>query len=295
MFIFLYFNFVSHSRICFPDFDYVLLNDFKHEYVGKKICKCWGPRHRAPLKYTLNILSLNMARRIINYLAVFFLWFPLYCTPLIHQQVLKPSRHFPSYTVHETSDGRFFECSDCPSSYKHYNHLTEHRKAVHPGPFKCPQCEFITKDRKYLPLHVKSMHSDDLLLSCDLCDFTYRWKFSIVRHMAKYHDGDKPFKCSQCVYASVGRREYIDHFNTVHLKLRPYECTDCDYSAGRKTTLRTHIKLVHERIKKNACTICNYATGLAGNLRNHMRRVHKAQLWDILHLTSKLSWIPKLQ
>ena len=56
-------------------------------------------------------------------------------------------------------------------------------------PFKCTDCDFKTKRKHYLNLHIEKLHrtgkAKDLL--CPKCQRTFEWRASLNLHMKNFH------------------------------------------------------------------------------------------------------------
>ncbi|MFX0063070.1 MAG: C2H2-type zinc finger protein [Candidatus Hermodarchaeota archaeon] len=80
------------------------------------------------------------------------------------------------------------------------------------------------------------------------CDYITKWKGNLPVHIRRKHTGEKPFTCEypNCDYAAASSSELTDQIRRHHTGEKPYECPRCDYAAASASELTRHLN-------SNAC------------------------------------------
>lgn len=162
--------------------------------------------------------------------------------------------HYNSNNISPSADANF-ECALCseqlpdrPSLNNHYE--TKHKLVI----YNCDLCSKSFKSELGFKNHRETHKS--IVLKCDLCDFRTKTKTYLNLHMIKYHETTlngrckrKKFACSQCGLTFIFDSLLKRHYQSKHLKLKPYQCSYCDYTATEKAAVKLHVRSMHTLIK----------------------------------------------
>ncbi|OWF52866.1 zinc finger protein 415-like [Mizuhopecten yessoensis] len=148
---------------------------------------------------------------------------------------------------------------------------------------KCPECEFIAKDRKSLYAHNRRAHLN-VATNCNICGKLYPSLFDMKRHRILIHNPPK-YCCDIC-----GKRYKVNTSLKLHVKshepgyVKPiYPCSSCDKSFANPSLLRTHSRRKHEpesefdrevREVKHFCYICHKTFSSKAALQEHTKIIH---------------------
>ncbi|XP_060084066.1 zinc finger protein 300-like [Ylistrum balloti] len=148
---------------------------------------------------------------------------------------------------------------------------------------KCPDCDFIAKDRKSLYAHNRRAHLN-VATNCNICGKLYPSLFDMKRHRILIHNPPK-YCCDIC-----GKRYKVNTSLKLHVKshepnyVKPvYPCSSCDKSFANPSLLRTHTRRKHEpeseferevREVKHFCYICHKTFSSKAALQEHTKIIH---------------------
>ncbi len=114
---------------------------------------------------------------------------------------------------------------------------------------ECPMCK---KKVLQLQLHMKYMHTEQPMLTCDICDARVKGKIGLRIHM-RYHSKGWKRPCPVCKKECFELKRHM----LLHDKDRPkYECTKCSKVFVQKENLRKHSLTHQEKQDKTICLIC---------------------------------------
>ena len=110
---------------------------------------------------------------------------------------------------HKSTTGKkLSKCYDCNKILSSSSNLRRHRREVHYSininlgmwekgmkeqlkvkPFSCPDCQYKTKRKHYLTIHMEQVHSKNLAkdYQCIKCHKTFKWKASLEIHKKTIH------------------------------------------------------------------------------------------------------------
>ena len=146
---------------------------------------------------------------------------------------------------------------------------------------KCGQCEYESKNRRYLQRHIQITHtnnvSHDRILKCDHCEYETTDAANMRSHCRKIH---KEFE-SECIKKLKPKLDY--------LKL---SCKSCDYKTLTEKFLERHEKLNHSEHSVPThdiwqCKFCEYQTAKRSNMMFHRRKRHSTEFWAITDVKGK--------
>ena len=78
---------------------------------------------------------------------------------------------------------------------------------------------------------VKSSHPFDQPYRCEECDYSTKQKNNLIIHIQAKHSLEKPFKCRECDYSACTPHNLKYHVQAKHTLEKPFKCKECDYSA----------------------------------------------------------------
>jgi len=150
---------------------------------------------------------------------------------------------------------------------------TKRAKVEKPESYLCDVCEFSTKTKVNLQLHMR-YHDEANKLHCPHCEFSTFQKGRMKSHVNSVHLGI-PFQCDKCDYSDFSEVKVRFHKKAVH-KGEVYQCEQCSYTTIYPNSLVAHQKAMHPTEEdKHACPACDYVTTSAINLKNHRERTHE--------------------
>ena len=127
---------------------------------------------------------------------------------------------------------------------------------------RCDQCEFKTRLRFALKMHVRKTHVEHLDVEeskhDDSNDSHRDDKINYVS--VKGTKEMSVLECSICGIKNASRRNLLRHMKVVHDNIKPYHCNLCDFKVCQRMNLEKHIKHVHIRLKDQQCPKCKFAT-----------------------------------
>ena len=109
----------------------------------------------------------------------------------------------------------------------------------HEKPYKCQQCDYQTKQKSHVQLHINSKHKG-ILYPCQQCDLQVASQNSLQRHIKSKHEGFK-YPCQQCDLQTTSLFHLKHHVQSKHEGIK-YKCQQCDYQSGYPNKLNAHIK-----------------------------------------------------
>jgi len=160
--------------------------------------------------------------------------------------------------VHDDSDEKPFQCSQCGKSYKlnidlsNHIHQTHRRKTTKGGnpqkgytqeeitkkPHQCEICKKRFAKEDYFNLHMK-IHSGEAKIECPICQKTFTDAYYLKYHMRTIHSDARPFTCNVCK-KDFKHKLALQRHMVVHTKEKPYSCERCNKSFGWQSVLRNH-------------------------------------------------------
>lgn len=165
-------------------------------------------------------------------------------------------------TVHNME--AIYTCDSCEYASTKWNNLTlhmqVHSKTTQSGcqtTTKCNLCEAVMKENNDLYSHLRSVHGNDEVFSCELCNYATTQKGILALHM-KVHK-DPMYKCKKCGITMfnfdslAGHSEEICNRMCMELKspqaksntsqdaIMLMKCTECGFTANNKEDMRDHM------------------------------------------------------
>ncbi|KAK3912403.1 Zinc finger protein 358 [Frankliniella fusca] len=154
--------------------------------------------------------------------------------------------------------------------------------------FDCHFCDFKTKSKFSLSLHVKK-HKENIpkgssksskpgskaAFTCTECNKTFSQACGLQLHI-KRHRNERDFACPHCDYKAYTKVDLTRH-QTIHTGEKNKICEFCGKAFAKDSTLRDHVKAIHERNTKHECEICGFVTHRPNNLRVHIRMRHHGE------------------
>ena len=112
-----------------------------------------------------------------------------------------------------------YHCNVCEYDTQLIQKIRHHMKTRHERRFKCEHCEYASKQKSHVQLHMVSKHTG-LRYNCDKCNFQTAHKKNVERHMESKHATDK--------------------------KNKKYMCDICDFKTFIDRNLRIHKRKAHD-------------------------------------------------
>ncbi|XP_018566333.1 zinc finger protein 184-like isoform X2 [Anoplophora glabripennis] len=190
-----------------------------------------------------------------------------------------------------------FHCPECKIPFTSHKTLKIHLMARHPNATPLPNvenkfCDVVTYSRfsgtmrkvcpvcerrfmtcRMLENHIRQVHQDYYLYSCQVCGKEFKKKNNYITHVKNYetYQSCKVRKCSFCKEL-VTKEGYKTHVET-H---RTFRCNKCRMLFLSARTLNKHY-LVHQKpvvrkkcMKKELCIICGKMV-IGSNINYHMK------------------------
>lgn len=172
----------------------------------------------------------------------------------------------------DLEEDRIFKCTECNYKTKHRTNLTMHVERVHLKIYKyhCKLCKkgfYLNNDYKnHLLIH------SDKKYACPKCDKTYLYSHNLQVHIKEKHsvnnasEEKRTYPCNNCTKVFTSRQCLRSH--NIHNHLSRVVCTVC----GKSFTpiyLQEHMRL-HLEEKDFQCTICDKKFSISRYLQQHM-------------------------
>ena len=90
---------------------------------------------------------------------------------------------------------------------------------------------------------VVQKYKEDRVFDCGKCEYSTKRKASLKMHVESEHEGIR-YPCSQCEYTTKQRSNLRIHVDSKHEGIR-YPCSQCDFNSSTKSHLNTHMKNRH--------------------------------------------------
>jgi len=152
--------------------------------------------------------------------------------------------------------------------------------------FRCDKCNYTTKEKSKLKIHVKSAHQNedfvikDILMQKENDKFqemiNAKYKKMIQKENDKCQETSgkgKSHTCDICSKVYVHKSHLNAHISSAHSGVR-FPCSQCKYKATSKGALTSHVRGIHEGIRVS-CEQCEYKAWTESSLRKHVQSVHE--------------------
>ncbi|XP_014208850.1 zinc finger protein 347 isoform X1 [Copidosoma floridanum] len=169
--------------------------------------------------------------------------------------------------------------------------------------YDCHRCDFKSKCRKTMQLHLKGHEhkaNDQGMYNCNMCVYETNSKMGLQRHISIKHnkprreaaklDPNASHNCDQCEFKCMNAK-LMEWHKKQHSappnaeEGRVYFCDHCDFSTWAKSQLNQHIKRKHKPdesgievvVKKQngfPCEHCDYVSKNKHSLKVHFMRKH---------------------
>ncbi|XP_059047563.1 zinc finger protein 37-like isoform X2 [Achroia grisella] len=149
-------------------------------------------------------------------------------------------------------------CAECDVQFKtayiYRTHLRTSLKhiSVEDLKHKCDQCGKRYKSASCLKHHIESIHTKEMIYTCQLCDQAFSTSRRLRVHVRLKHEGKcrpKNKICTICSKAFETKSGLQQHMNA-HTGARPFSCSECAATFAQSGALYTHRKLLHDRHKR---------------------------------------------
>eukprot|EP00092_Neocalanus_flemingeri_P108300 GFUD01139079.1.p1 GENE.GFUD01139079.1~~GFUD01139079.1.p1 ORF type:complete len:248 (+),score=55.27 GFUD01139079.1:49-744(+) len=189
------------------------------------------------------------------------------------------------------------------------NNLTETNKAElqDAEQYSCNECNYMTEDRKCLPVHKKEHHKQSNIGYIEESKYMSGDAMTLVEEATKVNI----YTCNQCDYCTESEDVLNNHRQSVHPeklypcedcrkrmeseegifypctsctsnlvkakkkeKVMKFKCDKCDYKAGKVNHLTQHKQSKHTDVAYS-CDKCDYKASIKGNLSQHKQAEHE--------------------
>ena len=156
--------------------------------------------------------------------------------------------------------------------------------------YTCHICDYTTKVKKILDVHLVKHNSPSVLLSeetlsCLECGKNFQNRMILRRHKKEVHFGVE-ICCNLCDYKTKRRRNLVEHKNNCHSEdglkrldlkknMENFQCCECGKQFAKMSSLSEHIDCVHKDIRRYQCDKCEKVFKRRRDLVEHMDSVHK--------------------
>lgn len=176
----------------------------------------------------------------------------------------------------EMVNENYYKCNECEYVFKHKRYLQRHKKEMHlkiKG-YSCNLCEYSCCQKGNLKRHIELVHNTKDQ-HCDKCGYSTNVTRKMRSHKQLIHQSIEVYKCQWCKYSTTKKENLKRHEKIVHLKIKDKKCDQCPYATFDLFTLNAHIKIQHQRCKEHKCPLCEYACGTKGRLNEHNKLCHE--------------------
>ena len=134
--------------------------------------------------------------------------------------------------------------------------------------YPCEKCNFTALHESLLKIHIQSIHTDEIMYSCDKCEHKEASVGMIQRHkqmkhtnMDKSEEKSAQQTCTECGYKALSEFLLRRHVQSRHIEERntscyleeEYNCLECPFQGTSEEQLKKHFVLKHVI----TCRICN--------------------------------------
>ena len=122
--------------------------------------------------------------------------------------------------------------------------------------YSCTVCDFKTKYKKNLTMHMESKHSElNNNFECEQCGSNFTQKRNLTRHIRKVHGKADSFPCEFCEFKTkfeynLGRHKDEKHeirgLGTGVSGRLMYSCKRCDFTTFDQNLMYTHNSTTHD-------------------------------------------------
>ena len=167
-------------------------------------------------------------------------------------------------------------CPHCGGFYYNVKHHIEntHLKLYK---FKCTYCDYSSRTKNYLTLHIRRKHEEVNPVNCPWCGAYVKL---LDKHLKEKQCNipeeerkvKEKYPCQLCEKTFTFKQGLNTHMKTIHEKIKDFHCKLCDYKTYGKSNLYIHVKRMHEgRPLKESCPHCDK---VVVNLEYHLRTYH---------------------
>ncbi|KAJ8675113.1 hypothetical protein QAD02_010899 [Eretmocerus hayati] len=133
----------------------------------------------------------------------------------------------------------------------------------------CDYCDYITKNKHVLKVHVIRKHTDQWNFECDQCGKKFKVKADLTNHMRFQHK-EQPIMCDVCGKQCRNSNLLYLHQKFAHYKPE-FECPVCHRRMVSQANLDEHILKQHETTQESVCEECGKTFKKLARLKVHMR------------------------
>ncbi|CAL4122293.1 unnamed protein product [Meganyctiphanes norvegica] len=195
------------------------------------------------------------------------------------QDFMKLDKHMKAHASNDIS------CIFCDSTFQSRAEYNKHMEFIHidkygtvspnvdvvPNYCTCRICFKIFPQRSGLNEHMK-IHLEEK--KCPKCDYTSKIKAQLEIHIASQCETVQAFKCKECG-KQFSSEPFLKRHKIIHSAKKPYECTECNFKSSHSQSLRSHLRKVHnkrdEDIYTFPCSKCEKKFASMGEVQLHLK------------------------
>ncbi|KAH9372836.1 hypothetical protein HPB48_022776 [Haemaphysalis longicornis] len=144
--------------------------------------------------------------------------------------------------------------------------------SVEPLKKRCPQCDFVTFNRRSMKVHLRRKHGE--MLQCGQCPSRFAQMWELTRHRRLHHGTVGRQDCPHCPRGFVCPKAYITHV-TMHQEGQGHECAICRCLFESEAMLTSHVEK-HTNPDSRRCSGCLRVFTSAHHLARH-QKVHSKE------------------
>ncbi|ERL93188.1 hypothetical protein D910_10485 [Dendroctonus ponderosae] len=185
-----------------------------------------------------------------------------------------------SFKYHKCNRVYSLKCPKCERIFYQKKYLLKHISVFHEKKHACPSCQKLCFSSTELKNHYcrKLPKEKRKVLKCAACPKMFFSEMGLRKHKKNHlSDGiSTTYICSECSETFSSKLIYQRHVHTIHNKSRQYECKICDKVFYRGDALKMHLTNIHMQGKAEGlqCPSCNRKFKSNKYLQDHMKSFH---------------------
>lgn len=144
---------------------------------------------------------------------------------------------------------------NCSRSFANESLMQNHIKWEH-RMVACGMCnKFVVA--KGLKFHIRSVHLNMQMRSCDVCGQEFKRLDAYKRHFKNAHTPTEKVQCDICKVFVKNRTVLYAHRRTVHSGCDPISCNLCGHQSPNLKAAKSHLKFHQDKQEmRSMCSIC---------------------------------------
>ena len=192
-------------------------------------------------------------------------------------EITLPTEYFPSTKAIggrplKENKVRGHHCDKCSRSFPSITELKSHKETHGEKHIKCQECDYKTKTKNCLSVHMKRVHLKKRVHSCQTCNKQFVSTPELKLHCQIHiKDRKRTSQCPICSYWALSEKSLMIHCER-HLETK-VTCSHCDQTFSDVSSLRSHIQTKHGNVKQRTfqCTLCPKVYKNRSHLNRHLQ------------------------